>query len=145
MYICVTEVDSKTKILCTKEPQRTGPSMPNIAGLKLDWTDSSTWPVELDTDGTYLRAPRYYGTCDDNANINIEGVLEVLSKEEYFERKTQEFEARKPFNSWLWDEANTEWVPPKQLPNDSIAKGGTIRYKWNEQTVDWIAIPPFKV
>ena len=69
MYICVTEVDAITKIPCTQEPQRTGPSMPVVKGLKLDWTNKSTWPVELAPDGTYLRAPLYYGTCDKDGSI----------------------------------------------------------------------------
>jgi hypothetical protein len=46
-HIVLTEVDAKTKVLCTVEPQRTGPSMPKIKGLVLDWADKSTWPVEL--------------------------------------------------------------------------------------------------
>jgi len=32
MYICITEVDAVTKIVCTAEPQRTGPSMPAVKG-----------------------------------------------------------------------------------------------------------------
>jgi hypothetical protein len=46
-HIVLTEVDAKTKVPCTVEPQRTGPSMPKIKGLVLDWVDKSTWPVEL--------------------------------------------------------------------------------------------------
>jgi hypothetical protein len=48
-HIVLTEVDAKTKVPCTVEPQRTGPSMPKIKGLVLDWADKSTWPVELGT------------------------------------------------------------------------------------------------
>ena len=59
MYICITEVDAVTKIVCTAEPQRTGPSMPNVKGWTYLWSDSSTWPVSTAPDGTYLRAPRY--------------------------------------------------------------------------------------
>jgi hypothetical protein len=45
-HICVTEVDAVTKIPCTVEPQRTGPSMPEVKGLQFKWADKSTWPVE---------------------------------------------------------------------------------------------------
>ena len=83
MYICITEVDAVTKIVCTAEPQRTGPSMPAIKGWTHIWHDSSTWPVEVASDGTYLRAPRYYGTCDDDADTSISGVLQVLTEAEY--------------------------------------------------------------
>jgi hypothetical protein len=55
-HIVLTEVDAKTKVPCTVEPQRTGPSMPKIKGLVLDWVDKSTWPVELAPTGdTFVR------------------------------------------------------------------------------------------
>ena len=53
MYICVTEVDAITKIPCTVEPQRTGPSMPSVKGWQFKWSNDSTWPIELAPDGTY--------------------------------------------------------------------------------------------
>ena len=140
MYICVTEVDFITKIPCTQEPQRTGPSMPVVKGLKLDWTNKSTWPVELAPDGTYLRAPLYYGTCDDDADTSIAGVLEVLTEEDYYSRKQAEYEARRPYPSWLWDEDSGEWVPPIPRPEDAVMNGGNVRYKWDEQTVSWVAV-----
>jgi hypothetical protein len=40
MYICITEVDAVTKIPCTVEPQRTGPSMPAVKGWTHIWHDS---------------------------------------------------------------------------------------------------------
>ena len=93
MYICVTEVDVITKIPCTTEPQRTGPSMPDVKGLVHNWQDKSTWPVELTSDGTYLRAPKYYCTCDDDADTSIAGVLQVLTEEEFNTLKAAEAEA----------------------------------------------------
>lgn len=140
MYICVTEVDAVTKIPCTVEPQRTGPSIPNVKGLKLEWSDRSTWPVELDPTGVYLRAPKYYGTCDDDADTSIAGVLEVLTEEDYFERKVAEYEARRPYPSWLWDEDAHEWVAPIPRPADAIMNGGNVRYRWDEETVNWIPV-----
>jgi len=101
MYICITEVDAVTKIVCTSEPQRTGPSMPAIKGWTHIWHDSSTWPVPTASDGTYLRAPRYYGTCDADANLNIAGVLQVLTEAEFNAAKVAEHEARKPYPSWV--------------------------------------------
>ena len=44
MYICITEIDAVTKIVCTAEPQRTGPSMPAVKGYTHLWHDSSTYP-----------------------------------------------------------------------------------------------------
>lgn len=138
MYICVTEVDTVTKIPCTIEPQRNGPTMPVVKGLQLDWADRSTWPIEMAADGTYLRAPRYYGTCDDDADMTVPGVLEVLNEADYNQRKVGEYEARRPFPSWLWDETTGEWVAPIPRPSDAIINGGDVRYRWDEETVNWV-------
>ena len=92
MYICITEVDAVTKIPCTVEPQRTGPSMPAVKGWVHLWHDKSTWPVATAADGTYLRAPKYYGTCDDDADTTIAGVLQVLTEAEYTALRTAEHE-----------------------------------------------------
>lgn len=138
MYICVTEVDAVTKIPCTVEAQRTGPSMPFIKGLKLDWLDKSTWPITMNAQGVYDRAPKYYGTCDEDADTSIPGVLEILTEQEYLLRKQAEFQARKPFPSWLWDEDNGNWVPPIPMPLNAIVNGGNVSYQWDEKTINWV-------
>jgi len=139
-YICITEVDAVTKIVCTAEPQRTGPSMPAIKGWTHLWHDRSTWPVPTSSDGTYLRAPRYYGTCDDDADISIAGVLQVLTEAEFNAAKVVEHEARKPYPSWVGNLDTMTWVPPAPRPADAIMNGGNIAYKWDEATVNWIQI-----
>lgn len=138
MYICVTEVDAVTKVPCTVEPQRTGPSMPNIKGLSILWQDSSTWPVELASDGTYLRAPKYYGTCDDDADTTVAGVLQVLTESEYNTAKEAEHLARKPYPSWIGYPDRMTWGAPVPRPLDAIMNGGNVRYQWDEATVNWI-------
>jgi hypothetical protein len=138
MHIIVTEVDHTTRIPCTVEPQRTGPSMPDVKGLKISWQDKSTWPVELAPDGTYLRAPKYYGTCDDDADTTIAGVLEVLSEEEWNSRRVAEHEATKPYPSWIGYPDTMTWSAPVARPVDAIMNGGNVRYEWNEATVNWI-------
>lgn len=132
MHLVVTEVDYNTRIPCTVEPQRTGPSMPAIKGLRIIWTDQSTWPVELASDGTYLRAPKYYGTCDDDADTTVAGVLEVLTEAEYTQRKRDEFYARQPYASWVFNEANLQWNPPTPIPQDGN------QYRWDEATTSWL-------
>jgi len=132
IYICVTEVDAKTKIPCTVEPQRAGPSMPNVKGLQLDWADKSTWPVELSSDGTYLRAPKYYGTCDDGASTSVSGVLEVITEQEWMQRKHDEFYARQPYPSWVWDAETLVWSSPVPYPDDGN------KYRWDEATTSWV-------
>ena len=138
MYICVTEVDAVTKIPCTVEPQRTGPSMPAVKGLRIIWQDKSTWPVSTDATGTYLRAPRYYGTCDADADLNIAGVLQVLTEAEFNAAKVAEHEARKPYPSWIGYLDTMTWAAPVARPADAVMNGGNVRYQWDEATVNWI-------
>ena len=138
MYICVTEVDAVTKIPCTVEPQRTGPSMPAVKGFQYKWQNSSTYPVELASDGTYLRAPKYYGTCDDDADTSIAGVLQVLTEEEYNTLRAEEHEARRPYPSWIGYSDTMTWGAPVPRPADAIMNGGNVRYQWDESTVNWI-------
>ncbi len=138
MYICITEVDAVTKIVCTAEPQRTGPSMPAVKGWTHLWHDKSTWPVSTASDGTYLRAPRYYGTCDDDADTTIEGVLQVLTEAEFTTLRTAEHEARRPYPSWIGYLDTMTWAAPVARPADAIMNGGNVRYQWDEATVNWI-------
>lgn len=138
MHIVVTEVDAVTKIPCTVEPQRTGPSMPAVKGLRIIWQDKSTWPVSTDATGTYLRAPKYYGTCDDDADTSIAGVLEVLTEEVWNERRVAEHEATKPYPSWIGYLDTMSWSAPVARPVDAIMNGGNVRYQWDEATVNWI-------
>ena len=142
MYICITEVDAVTKIPCTVEPQRTGPSMPAVKGWTHIWHDSSTWPVSTDATGTYLRAPRYYGTCDDDADTTIAGVLQVLTEAEFNAAKVAEHEARRPYPSWVGYLDTMTWAAPVARPADAIMNGGNVRYKWDEATVNWVAQTP---
>ena len=139
MYICITEVDAVTKIVCTAEPQRTGPSMPAIKGWTHLWHDSSTWPVSTASDGTYLRAPRYYGTCDDDADTAIAGVLQVLTEAEFNAAKVAEHEARRPYPSWIGYLDTMTWAAPVARPADAVMNGGNVRYQWDEATVNWVA------
>lgn len=142
MYICITEVDAVTKIVCTDEPQRTGPSMPAVKGLKIIWQDKSTWPVSTDSTGKYLRAPKYYGTCDADADLNIAGVLEVLTETEWNERRVAEHNAIKPYPSWIGYLDTMSWSAPVARPVDAIMNGGNVRYQWDEATVNWVAQTP---
>lgn len=142
MYICLTEVDAVTKIPCTSEPQRTGPSMPAVKGLRIIWQDKSTWPVSTDSTGIYLRAPKYYGTCDDDADTTIAGVLQVLTETEYNTLKVAEHEATKPYPSWIGYLDTMSWSAPVARPVDAVMNGGNVRYQWDEATLNWVVQTP---
>lgn len=141
MYIAVTEVDHVTNIPCTVEPMRTGPKIPAVKGLSVMWTDQSTWPVSLDSKGVYLRAPKYYGICDDDADTTVPGVLEVLTEAEWNNRRAAEHEARRPFPSWIGYLDIMSWGPPVPRPANAIMNGGNVAYQWDEAIVNWVPMP----
>ena len=89
----------------------------------------------MDSGGIYLRAPKYYGTCDDDADTNVAGVLEVLTEADYTQRKRAEFYARQPYASWVFDEVNLQWNPPTPMPQDGN------QYRWDEATTSWVQRP----
>lgn len=132
-YIVLTEVDAKTKALCTSAPMSTGPTIPQIKGLVLDWADKSTWPVPLHKSGAYVRAPKYYATCDDDANLNVVGVLEELTQAEWMTRKHDEFYVRQPYPSWTWNSFDFTWSSPVPYPEGAKP----WEYAWNEASTSW--------
>ena len=116
--------------------------MPDIKGLQIVWRDQSTWPVETSSDGTYLRAPKYYATCDADADLNVAGMLEVLTETEWNERRVTEHEATKPYPSWVGYLDTMTWAAPVARPANALLNGGNVRYKWDEATVNWVAVGP---
>ena len=106
MYICVTHVDSRTKIPGNKAPMKNGPTFPDVKGLNIEWWDASRWPL------THPDSfPNFYGTCDDDAVTDIpgvifvfkdreeeteEGTVTVTDEELYNKLKAQEMRARLP-------------------------------------------------
>lgn len=139
-YICVTEVDVVTKIPCTEAPQRTGPSMPKVKGLIILWQDKSTWPVEVSPTGVYLRAPKYYGTCDDDAETDVAGVLEVMTEADWYAAREAEHQARKPYPSWIGYSDTMSWGAPVPRPVDAIMNGGNVMYQWDEESINWVPV-----
>lgn len=133
-YVVVTEVDAGTGVPCVDAPMRTGPAMPAVKGLTLDWADRSTWPIELAPDGCYLRTPRYYATCDDDAATTVPGVLEILTESQWMSQKYNEFYARQPYQSWIWDPITMTWSSP--VPYPAAAK--PWQYRWDEEARSWV-------
>lgn len=100
MYICVTHVDSITKIPGYKAPMKNGPVFPKIKGLNIEWWDASNWPLDDN------EAPRFFGTCDDDAIVDIPGVLRVF---EDTETKTAK---------QLYDQERAEELRARSVPNE---------------------------
>ena len=135
MFVCLTNIDVDTKVLCTEAPMRSGPALPEVKGFVLEFSNESIYPIDCDAEGKYLEMPLYYGTCDDDADTSLTGVIEVLSESTYQQRKRDEFYARKPFPSWTWDESTLTWNAPFPYPTDGRF------YGWSEESQLWI---PYK-
>ena len=112
IYLSITQIDAVTGIICTKEPMRTGPSYPQIKNCNIVWCNKSTWPIKTTPEGVYTVPPLFFGTCDDDADISIEGVVSTYTEEEYKALKKAEHQARKPFVGWIGDEEKMLWYPP---------------------------------
>ena len=41
--------------------------------------------------------------------------------------------------SWIWDDTNITWRPPKDPPTDNLP------YMWDEDALDWVLFPGFPV
>lgn len=74
MHICVTHVDARTGVPCDVAPMRKGPAFPNVKGLVIQWFNQTEWPTDK---------PLFYGTCDDDADLTVAGIVSVLSEQEY--------------------------------------------------------------
>lgn len=121
MYICVTHVDSITRVPCTDAPMANGPDYPALNRLVVEWWDQSDWPTAT---------PKYYGRCADDSATDTPGVLEVLTAAEYEKRKRDEMYARKPYPSWVWNEETLTWSAPvpQPWPGD----------EWDESDGEWV-------
>lgn len=73
-YIKFTYVDSTTNKSADSGFLVNGPKFPEIDGLEFKWEKLSKHPTST---------PEFFGTCSDSANTDIDGVLDILSKEQY--------------------------------------------------------------
>jgi hypothetical protein len=136
MYIQLTDIDATTNILCTDAPMRTGPVLPNVKGFQYSFANESAYPIALNADGSYAKMPLYYGTCDDDADTTLIGIVKVLTEAEFNTDKETEHLARKPYPSWIGDLATMSWNPPVSYPQDDK------QYYWDEPTVSWKEFTP---
>lgn len=134
MYIKVTNIDSITLMLCTEAVMLNGPSLPSIKDFIFEFAAESKYPLAVDNTGIYLEAPLYYGTCAEDADISLVGVVAAITEEQYNSEKEMEHQARRPYPSWVGDLATMSWQPPVPYPQD-----GNF-YQWDEPTVSWVQI-----
>lgn len=85
-YIKFTYVDTVTGVAITEAPAANGPAFPAVAGLEFAWARESQYPTDI---------PEFFGTCQDDADIAVPGVLGELSPEDWSSALTDEVSARR--------------------------------------------------
>jgi hypothetical protein len=85
-YLKYTYVDSVTGVSITDAPAANGPVPPAIAGLDFDFALESQYPTNV---------PIFFGTAPDEADVIVDGVLDVLDHAAYESARAAELEARK--------------------------------------------------
>ena len=132
MYIQLTNIDADTGILCTEAPMRTGPAIPNVKGFQYIFQNESDFPISTNPDGSYAETPLYYGTCDDDANTSLVGVIKILLEVEFNDAKLKEHNARQPYPSWIGNIDTMTWSAPVPYPEDDKM------HVWDESSISWI-------
>ena len=85
-YLSWTYVDAKTGIPCLIAPTRNGPANPAVTGLAFGFALESRYPTAY---------PVFYGTCADDADTSLPGVLEVIDQAGYEAALAGEMTARR--------------------------------------------------
>ena len=86
-YIKFTYVDAVTGISIASEPAANGPVFPPVAGLEFAWARESQYPTDV---------PEFFGTCPDDSNVQIDGVLGVYVQADWETLWADEMRARNP-------------------------------------------------
>ena len=86
-HIKFTYVDSITSTSVAKQPATNGPVFPAVADLEYVWARESAYPTDV---------PEFFGTCPDDANTQIDGVLGVYLQADWETMCEDEMRARNP-------------------------------------------------
>ena len=86
-YIKFTYVDSVTGVSITKQPATNGPVFPAVKGLEYVWARESRYPTDV---------PEFFGTCPDDADTQVDGVLGVYLQADWETMRDDEMRARNP-------------------------------------------------
>ena len=86
-FIKFTYVDAVTGISIASEHAANGPVFPPVAGLEFVWARESQYPTDV---------PEFFGTCPDDSNVQIDGVLGVYVQADWETMRDDEMRARNP-------------------------------------------------
>ena len=86
-YLKFTYVDAVTGISIASEPAANGPVFPPVADLEFVWARESHYPTNV---------PEFFGTCPDDSNVQVDGVLGVYLQVDWETMREDEMQARNP-------------------------------------------------
>ena len=86
-YIKFTYVDAVTGISIASEPAANGLVFPPVDGLEFVWARESRYPTNV---------PEFFGTCPDDADTQVDGVLGVYLQADWETMRDDEMRARNP-------------------------------------------------
>lgn len=86
-HIKFTYVDSVTGNSIAKQPAANGPAFPQVSGLEFSWARESRYPTDV---------PEFFGTCPDDADTQVDGVLGVYLQADWETMRDDEMRARNP-------------------------------------------------
>ena len=86
-HIKFTYVDAITGISIASEPAQNGPVFPPVAGLEFVWARESRYPTDV---------PEFFGTCPEDADTQVDGVLGVYVQADWETMREDEMRARNP-------------------------------------------------
>ena len=86
-YLKFTYVDAVTGISIASEPAANGPVFPPVAGLEFVWARESRYPTDV---------PEFFGTCPEDADTQVDGVLGVYVQADWETMREDEMRARNP-------------------------------------------------
>ena len=86
-YIKFTYVDAVTGISVASHPAANGPVFPPVKRLEFVWARESRYPTDV---------PEFFGTCPDDADTQIDGVLGVYLQADWETMREDEMRARNP-------------------------------------------------
>ena len=86
-FIKFTYVDAITGISISSEPAQNGPVFSPVAGLEFVWARESRYPTDV---------PEFFGTCSEDADTSVDGVLGVYVQADWETMREDEMRARNP-------------------------------------------------
>jgi hypothetical protein len=86
-HLKYTYVDAITGVSVASHPAANGPVPPAVVGLQFVWARESLYPTDV---------PQFFGTCPDESNTQIDGVLGLFVQADFESMQADEMLARAP-------------------------------------------------